>query len=151
MLRFALRFYLCVWFGCCCCFCFDGRLYSLPDLSLYSSWLGLAALIFVQFGNRTSFAPERREVHAGTQTLLLLIAFYISLFSALKQTHCTCVLCDSQWVTLCLLWHTFEYPLKWCIYSAVWFSITWLVPRTFCVHHSTLHQFMLSVYSKPHA
>ena len=37
---------------------------------------------------------------------------YISLFSALEQTRCAVVACDSQ------------YPPKWCTYSAVWLTIT---------------------------
>ena len=37
---------------------------------------------------------------------------YISFFSALEQTRCAVVTCDSQ------------YPPKWCTYSAVWLTIT---------------------------
>ena len=45
-----------------------------------------------------------------------------------------------------------EYPPKWCTYNAVWLLHGWchvkLLPsrRTFCVHHTTVHQFTLSYH-----
>ena len=57
-------------------------------------------------------------------------------------------------------WHSlagFEYPLKWCTYSAVWLLRGWcrmkLLPswHVFCVHHTTMHQFTVSLHSKPYA
>ena len=55
-----------------------------------------------------------------------------------------------------LLWHVFEAPSKWCIYSSIWLRLgrcheklpsSW---HTFSVHHTTMHQFfslrMLSIF-----
>ena len=45
----------------------------------------------------------------------------------------------------------FEYPPKWCTYSAIWLLHDWcrvklLPPRgSFCVHHTTTHQFTVSL------
>ena len=47
-------------------------------------------------------------------------------------------------------------PPKWCSYSTVWLLHGWchikLLPsqHTFCVHHTTMHQFTMPPYSKPH-
>ena len=71
----------------------------------------------------------------GNQHTLLNVVdhFYVALFSALEQTHCTRVwfwmsdlsfdsaflnICQSG--VLCLLIVHFEYPPKWCAYCAVW-------------------------------
>ena len=49
------------------------------------------------------------------------------------------------WRTLTLHSAFFEYPLKWCAYSAVWLLHGWChvkllsSRRTFCVHHTTMH------------
>ena len=34
--------------------------------------------------------------------IIIIHSFYIALFSALKQTHCAHVACDSEWVTILL-------------------------------------------------
>ena len=70
----------------------------------------------------------------------------MALFSALEQTLCALVKRNSQWVAVALL--------KWCTFSAVWLLHGWchvkLLPsrRTFCVHHTTMHQFTVSLHSK---
>ena len=49
----------------------------------------------------------------------------------------------------------FEYPLRWCTYSAVWLLHSWchvkLLPsrRTLCVHPTTTHQFT-TLFSRNH-
>ena len=50
--------------------------------------------------------------------------FYIALFSALEQTHCVLVACDSKWVTSCFL-----FCLVFC--SALWISMCSCVLLTF--------------------
>ena len=50
----------------------------------------------------------------------------------------------------------FKYPPKWCTYGAVLLlhgccHVKLLQSRRmFCVHHATMHQFTVSLYSKPH-
>ena len=48
----------------------------------------------------------------------------------------------------------FEYPLRWlqCCSGAAWPVPREMLPsrRKFCVHHTTMHQFTASLYSKPH-
>ena len=77
------------------------------------------------------------------------------LFFTLKQAHCTFVRCDSKWATVAF-YSMLEYPPKWCIYSAFWLLHGWchvkLLPFQcmFCVHHTTMHQFTVSLHSQPH-
>ena len=65
-----------------------------------------------------------------------------SLFIA-RFWHCTLFTCDCQWMTVDFLLHVFEYPPKWCTYSAIWLLHGWcqvkLLPsqRTFRVHYTT--------------
>ena len=61
------------------------------------------------------------------------------------------------WMSDCNLFIAhFEYPPKWCTYSSVWLLHGWchvkllLFRRTFCVHHATMHQSIITLYSKPH-
>ena len=56
-----------------------------------------------------------------------------------EQTHCAHVKCDTEWVTVSLCSTHFQYSLRWCTNSTVWM---WN-----CVHHSTIHQFTVSLYS----
>ena len=68
-----------------------------------------------------------------------------------------------DWVRFCCMWFwmtdlplitRFEYPLKWCTYSAVWSLRGWchvkLLPsrRTFCDHHTTMHR-VTSLHAGP--
>ena len=75
------------------------------------------------------------------------------LFSALEQIHLALVACDSEWVTF---YSAFWISTAVVNYSAVWLLHGWchvkLPPsrRTFCVHHTTTHQFTMSLHSKPH-
>ena len=66
----------------------------------------------------------------------------MALFSALKQTHCTRMWFDR--VTSCL-WCVFEYPPKWCTYSAGMAGATWNCCHlgAFYVHHTTMHHGIL--------
>ena len=79
----------------------------------------------------------------------------LALFSASEQTHCTLVVCDSAWVTVALhsaFWISTEVftALFGCWHG--WYHVK-LLPfqRTFCVHRSTVHQFTVSLYWKPHS
>ena len=47
--------------------------------------------------------------------------FYIALFSALEQTHCTLVACVTLNEWLPLLTARCDYPPKWYRCTAVWF------------------------------
>ena len=57
--------------------------------------------------------PTKGELTRALKTshvrLLLIHGFYIALFSALEQTHCALVACDSECVTFTA---RFEYPPK---------------------------------------
>ena len=84
--------------------------------------------------------------------IVRLIALYIALFSALSQTHCALVACDScsLFIMRCLL-------STEVVYLQRYFVVTWLMPRetaavsvAFCVHHTTTYQFTVSLHSKPH-
>ena len=46
--------------------------------------------------------------------------FYIALFSALKQTYCILVACDSGWATVAFVSVFYENPPRWSTHSAVW-------------------------------
>ena len=73
--------------------------------------------------------PSKRQATLMIVCLKILI-FFITLLSALKQTHCTLVACDSERVTVAF-YHGFIYrfklftacfwiyPSKWCTYSAL--------------------------------
>ena len=51
--------------------------------------------------------------------------FNIALFSALEQTHCAHVKCDSEWVTISFYSAYYQYSQKWCTGSAVWLLHGW--------------------------
>ena len=61
------------------------------------------------------------------KTFYVVDHFYIALFSALQKTPCTLVTCDYRRVTVAFycIFLTFFYPLKCCIYSAVWLLHGW--------------------------
>ena len=46
--------------------------------------------------------------------------FYIALFSAFEQTHCTVAACESKWVTVDF-YSVLYISTLWCSCSAVWF------------------------------
>ena len=55
--------------------------------------------------------------------------FYIVLFCALEQPHCTLVACDSTWVTAAFfIVHLFEFPSRWCTSVPHYLVVKWLVP-----------------------
>ena len=63
-------------------------------------------------------------------------------------------------------YRVFQYPTKWCIYSAVWLLHVWLLHvwllhgwyhvkllpsgRPFCVHHTIMLHFTVSLHTQPH-
>ena len=63
--------------------------------------------------------------------IIIIDQFYTVLFSALEQTHCAHVACDSQWATTSysFFWqHIFQYPTKLCTDNTIWLlHHTWLV------------------------
>ena len=63
--------------------------------------------------------------------IIIIDQFYTVLFSALEQTHCAHVACDSQWATTSFsffLQHIFQYPTKLCNDNTIWLlHHTWLV------------------------
>ena len=69
-----------------------------------------------------------------------------SVFSAVKKTHCTLVAYDLEWETVAFYRaFSFEFPLEWCTYSAIWLLNGWchmklLSWHVFCVHHTSVHQ-----------
>ena len=80
--------------------------------------------------------------------IVRLIALYIALFSALNHTHCALVACDScsLFIVRCLRSTEVGYLRRY-------FVVTWLMPRetaavsvAFCVHHTTTHQFTVSLH-----
>ena len=64
---------------------------------------------------------------------------------------CTSLQCHFIWSHICTLLHIHQSG-----YSAVWLLQGWchikLLPsqHAFCVHHTTVHQFTVSLYLKPH-
>ena len=50
----------------------------------------------------------------------------------------------------------FLYLPKWCTYSTIWLLRGWfhvkllLSPQMFCVHHTAMHHFTVSLHLKPH-
>jgi len=88
--------------------------------------------------------------------MFIIHSFYLAPFSAPQQTHCGLVKCDSEWVTASFYSSfVFLYARKWITDGAVWFLHCWchvkLLPSRgkFCVHQSTMHQFTVSLHSKP--
>ena len=79
---------------------------------------------------------------------------YTALFSALEQTHCTLVACDSEWVTAAF--HSAFWKSTEVMYLQRWIGCrttgaTWNCCRlgAFCVHHTTMHH-VTSFHAKPH-
>ena len=65
--------------------------------------------------------------HHITFVLLLLLAFYIVLFSAFEQTHCTLVTCNFERVTLS---NSVSFLFVcFLVYSQCYLVVTWLVPH----------------------
>ena len=93
-------------------------------------------------------------VFMGWEMVVVVGRFYTVLFSTLKQTHWTLV-CDSN-ETLAIYSTLLNYTLKWCTRCTVWLLHGWchvkLLPPwcMFCVHHTTVHLFTVSLDSKPH-
>ena len=76
------------------------------------------------------------------------------LLSASKQIHCTLVACNSDWVTNfiqhVLIIHQSSYsPVNQllCCWCHMKLLPSWCKS---CLHHTTMHQFMASLHSKPH-
>ena len=84
--------------------------------------------------------------------VIIIRRFYIALFSALEQSYCALVRCDSDWVTVLFYSAYFWYPPKWCTDSAVlllhgWCSMKLLRSwRKIRVHHWIMHQFTVTPF-----
>ena len=65
------------------------------------------------------------QTHTSTLHTSLADRFYIALFSALKQTCCTPVTHNSEWVTVAFPSAFLKHSLKWCPNSTIWFLHGW--------------------------
>ena len=98
-------------------------------------------------------------------TAVITDRFHTVIFSALEQTRCAHVARDSDWMTVFFYRPFLLLFLKkikernsrnWCTDSSIWLLNGWchvklpLSRRTFCLHHTTMHQFTESFHSKPH-
>ena len=76
----------------------------------------------------------------------------IALVFASELTHCSLIVCDSEWMTIAL--YRAFLNIHWSGYSALWLLHGWCHVKplpsrgTFCVHHTVMHQFTVSLYSK---
>ena len=116
------------------------------------------------FGNLPGFKQQMGKptvflTQANDENLKSVIFYYWSLF-------CNTIVCfraDSlgvirnEWLAFYSAFFVcFTYPPKCSTDSAIWLLHSWcqvkLLPsrRTFCVHQVTMHQFTVSLYSKPH-
>ena len=81
----------------------------------------------------------------------------ITLFSASKHTHCALVVCDSEllvtvqlytarfWISTEVITLLFNYKMAaGCHIKPLQSELT------FCVHQTTMHQFIVSLYAKPY-
>ena len=73
---------------------------------------------------------------------------YIVLFSALLS-RLTALVCGSAWVTS-FYSAFFEYPLKWCTYSAGMAGATLNCSRLSASHVYTIQPYTMSLHAKPH-
>ena len=74
---------------------------------------------------------------------------YMALLSALEQTRCTFIACDSKWVTQ-LFVACFEYSPKWCTLQH-YLVVTWLVPcRTVAILAHSVYTTQLCTMSHCH-
>ena len=78
---------------------------------------------------------------------LMMIA-YIALFSALLS-RLTVLVCGSAWVTS-FYSAFFEYPPKWCTYSAGMAGATWNCSRLGASSVYTIQPCTMSLHAKPH-
>ena len=79
--------------------------------------------------------------------LLLLIAF-IQRYSPLSS-RLTALACDSTWVNS-FLSRVFEYPPKWCTYSAGMAGATWNCCHLGASSVYTMQPYTMSLHAKPH-
>ena len=115
-----------------------------------------------QPGNITGFGSKTKRVKQQTTYPLMshllpyqaqpyfAVHFYIALFSALKQTHCAFVACDSKWVTV-TFYSTFLSGVPTMLFGFYMAGATWNCCHfsMFCVHHIARHHFM-SLHAKLH-
>ena len=86
--------------------------------------------------------------------IIVINCFYVALFPALKQTHCTLVTCNSEWVTavsafLKIHWSGVLTALLSLLHG--WCHMKLLLSLCiFCVRHTTMHHFTVSLHLKPH-
>ena len=78
----------------------------------------------------------------------------IKRYSVSEQTYCALVVCEYEWIIAGSLYTAFS-NIHRSRNSSIWLLYGWcrvkLLPsrRMFCVHHTAMHQFTASLYSKP--
>ena len=77
-----------------------------------------------------------------------LMTAYIALFCALLSSLIV-LTCGSAWVTSFYSTY-FEYPLKWCTYSAGMAGATWNCSRLSATSVYTIQPCTMSLHAKPH-
>ena len=140
-------------------FCFDCNFLFAVETQLWKTynliwksaedWIKCPSTALYIFSSSLFSAVEKRLEGSCKKN----VVDCFSCFSTFKQTHNAIVTCDSEWVTvLACLWIS----SKWCTYSAIrllhdWCLMKLLLSRhTLYVHHTTLHQFTVSLHAKPH-
>ena len=96
----------------------------------------------------------KKRLWVTVAIIIIIDHLYMVLFSALEQTPCTPVLCDSGRVTVAfrIALKKLKNPPKLCNDSDIWLC-GWchmkLLPSqpTFCVHHTTMRQFSHFIWS----
>ena len=112
----------------------------------------------LKFEKKFHKCPSSHWSHVVQASPLTIIIhrFYIVLCPALQQILCTHVGCDSECVAASFHSAYFWYPPKWCTDSTLWLLHGWCHVKLlqsghkFCVHHSGMHPFTVSLHSRPH-
>ena len=97
------------------------------------------------------FAEVERFINWGRDNWLIdwLMITYIVLFSALLS-RLTALACGSTWVTSFFYSAFFEYPPKWCTYSAGMAGATWNCSHLGASSVYTIQPCTMSLHAKPH-
>ena len=99
---------------------------------------------------------ERGGRPTARHRLLAVDRFLYSAFSALEQTHCALVACDSGGLSL-FFCSAFWISTKEVNSSALWLSHGWCHVKllshglgAFCLHHTAMHCNVTSLHAEPH-
>ena len=128
-------------------------------LSLLGSWTYFLSVGFLDIIMMSSLFRHNCSADLLVWWLVIVVTvgrFYIALFTAVEQTCCDLVTCDSEWVTVDI--HSAFWISTEVVYLQRCLVVTWLVPHKtaafsahvrFCVHCTTMHQFTASLHAKP--